>query len=142
MSDISLARELQERGIRDERVLAAIARLSRSNFVPAQVAHLAEGDFPLEIGHGQTIGQPYVVAFMSEALALRGSERVLEIGTGSGYQTAVLAGAVPGKSFLLRLSPRWRRRLERGLPHSRTFAFARATVTGVGQKRLRLMRSS
>ncbi|MBI3183811.1 MAG: protein-L-isoaspartate(D-aspartate) O-methyltransferase [Myxococcales bacterium] len=89
MGDSRLAEELRRRGIRDERVLAAIASLSRADFVRPQMAAFATGDFPLPIGHGQTISQPYVVAFMTQALALSGGERVLEVGTGSGYQTAV-----------------------------------------------------
>ena len=91
MGDIVLARDLRRAGIRDGRVLEAIASLNRAEFVPADVRHRAMEDGPLPIGHGQTISQPYVVALMSEALGLEGDERVLEIGTGSGYQTAVLA---------------------------------------------------
>ena len=66
-------------------------RIPRHQFVPSAKPEDAYGDFPLPIGHGQTISQPYIVAVMTEALALRGRERVLEVGTGSGYQTAVLA---------------------------------------------------
>jgi protein-L-isoaspartate(D-aspartate) O-methyltransferase len=91
MGDHSLAEFLERQGIRDRRVLEAIARLSRSEFVPESVRHAATQDTPLPIGHEQTISQPYVVALMSQALKLQGYERVLEIGTGSGYQTAVLA---------------------------------------------------
>lgn len=91
MADLMLADNLRERGIRDERVLRAIASLDRRLFVPREVASHASYDLALPIGHEQTISQPYVVAYMSEALGLRGDERVLEIGTGSGYQTAVLA---------------------------------------------------
>ena len=91
MADWELAEILRREGIQDRRVLAAIAALDRSRFVPLQSAGMASGNYPLPIGHGQTISQPYVVAFMSEALHLLGHERVLEIGTGSGYQTAVLA---------------------------------------------------
>ncbi|BDG06600.1 protein-L-isoaspartate(D-aspartate) O-methyltransferase [Anaeromyxobacter oryzae] len=88
---VALARRLAGQGIRDPRVLEAIARLDRGRFVPE--AHRAEADLdqPLPIGFGQTISQPFVVAFMTERLELSGDERVLEIGTGSGYQTAVLA---------------------------------------------------
>ncbi len=78
-------------GIRDERVLTAVARLPRQLFVPPPLRRDAEADRPLPIGHGQTISQPYIVAYMTEALRLTGSERVLEVGTGSGYQTALLA---------------------------------------------------
>src|SRR5947209_15666866 len=77
-------------GIRDARVLAAFGRVPRRFFVPEDVQDLAGGDHPLEIGFGQTISQPFVVAAMTEALELRGGERVLEVGTGSGYQTAIL----------------------------------------------------
>ncbi len=78
-------------GIRDERVLWAVSQVPRHLFVPAALGAEADADRPLPIGHGQTISQPYIVAFMTEQLALAGGERVLEIGTGSGYQTAVLA---------------------------------------------------
>jgi len=91
MGDEDLARELSARGITDQRVLEAIASLDRRLFVPSKERLLATMDQPLPIGHGQTISQPYVVAFMSQALAIQPGERVLEIGTGSGYQAAVLA---------------------------------------------------
>jgi protein-L-isoaspartate(D-aspartate) O-methyltransferase len=77
--------------VRDERVLAAMRRIPRHLFVPGESLSRAYANRPLPIGHGQTISQPAVVAVMTEALALRGSERVLEIGTGSGYQAAVLS---------------------------------------------------
>lgn len=83
--------QLVERGIRDERVLEAMRAVPRHIFVPADQRHLAYNDGPLPIGAGQTISQPYIVALMTELLHLRGGERVLEIGTGSGYQAAVLA---------------------------------------------------
>jgi len=82
---------LRSQGIRDERVLAAAAQLERASFVPEGLRREADEDRPLPIGHGQTISQPYVVAFMTEALGLEGGERVLEVGTGSGWQTALLA---------------------------------------------------
>ncbi|SES98161.1 protein-L-isoaspartate(D-aspartate) O-methyltransferase [Stigmatella erecta] len=91
MGDRILAEALAKKGIQDSRVLEAIARLDRAAFVPEPLRYAATEDSPLAIGHGQTISQPYIVALMSQALGLRGSERVLEIGTGSGYQTAVLA---------------------------------------------------
>lgn len=78
-------------GIRDRRVLDAIAEIDRARFVPPGLSAEAYDDRPLPIGCGQTISQPFVVAFMTEALGLEGGERVLEIGTGSGYQTALLA---------------------------------------------------
>ena len=86
-----VAAQLARRGIRDERVLDAMRRVPRHRFVPAEHQDEAYRDGPLPIGLDQTISQPFVVAFMTEALALDGSERVLEIGSGSGYQTAILA---------------------------------------------------
>jgi len=86
-----IERDLEARDIRDARVLAAMGRVPRERFVPAELAAQAYGDHPLPIGQGQTISQPYIVAFMTEQLRLRGDEKVLEIGTGSGYQAAVLA---------------------------------------------------
>jgi len=78
-------------GIKDEQVIEAMAWVSREFFVPLEVQYLAYEDRPLPIGFDQTISQPYIVALMTEALELSGNERVLEVGTGSGYQTAVLA---------------------------------------------------
>jgi len=83
--------QLERRGITDRRVLATMASLPREKFVPTAIAGLAYADRPWAIGYGQTISQPYIVAAMTEALRLEGTERVLEIGTGSGYQTAILA---------------------------------------------------
>ena len=77
--------------IKDKRVLAAMARIPRELFVPPESRHLAYEDGPLPIGSGQTISQPFIIALMTEALELTGSEKVLEVGTGSGYQTAILA---------------------------------------------------
>jgi protein-L-isoaspartate(D-aspartate) O-methyltransferase len=90
----ALAAFLRHSGIRDERVLAAFAEVPRRLFVPEPLQESAEGDHPLPIGYGQTISQPYVVAYMTERLRLAGDERVLEVGTGSGYQTAILARLV------------------------------------------------
>jgi protein-L-isoaspartate(D-aspartate) O-methyltransferase len=83
--------QIRGRDVRDARVLEALARVSRERFVPESARHEAYEDHPVPIGHGQTISQPYIVAFMTEALRLQPSHRVLEIGTGCGYQTAVLA---------------------------------------------------
>jgi protein-L-isoaspartate(D-aspartate) O-methyltransferase len=83
-------RQLAARGVRDPRVLDAMGRVPRHELVPPELRDEAYEDRPLPIGHGQTISQPYVVAAMSEALRLEGGERVLEVGTGSGYQAAVL----------------------------------------------------
>ncbi len=77
--------------IRDERVLAVMTRIPRERFVPPGEQDLAYEDIPLPIGLDQTISQPFIVALMTEALELTGSEKVLEVGTGSGYQTAILA---------------------------------------------------
>ena len=84
-------RQLRERGIHDERVLTAMERVPRELFVPEDVRRLAYEDAALPLGCGQTISQPYIVALIAQALALRGDERVLDVGTGSGYQAAVLA---------------------------------------------------
>ena len=83
--------QIQERGVADAPVLAAMRAVPRHLFVPDSLRHLAYEDRPLPIGHGQTISQPYIVAHMSEALEVRPEHRVLEIGTGSGYQAAVLS---------------------------------------------------
>lgn len=81
-------------GIKDERVLKAMAGTLRHEFVPEEERLKAYEDHPLPIGFGQTISQPYIVAFMTEALDLKATDRVLEIGTGSGYQAAVLSQLV------------------------------------------------
>ena len=86
-----VAQQLRRRDIVDERVLAAMATVPRHAFVPADLRAQAYADCALPIGRRQTISQPYIVALMVQLLALRGGERVLEIGTGSGYQTAVLS---------------------------------------------------
>jgi protein-L-isoaspartate(D-aspartate) O-methyltransferase len=83
--------QIIERGIKDPRVIEAMRKIPRHLFVPEALLGRAYGDTALPIGDGQTITQPYMVAYMSEALGLRGRERVLEVGTGSGYQAAVLA---------------------------------------------------
>jgi protein-L-isoaspartate(D-aspartate) O-methyltransferase len=82
--------QLRRRGIRDERVLEAMEEVPRHEFVEAQDVDHAYADHPLPIGRGQTISQPYIVAQMLQALELKGYERVLEVGTGSGYQAAIL----------------------------------------------------
>ncbi len=84
-------RHLSDRGVRDLRVLEAMNRVPRHLFVPAALQHRAYGDHALPIGENQTISQPYMVGLMSELLGLSENDKVLEIGTGSGYQTAVLA---------------------------------------------------
>ena len=99
LRDDMLTQQLMKRGIRDERVLQAMRDIPRHLFVPARHRPMAYEDMPLPIGHEQTISQPLMVAMMTEALRLHGRERVLEIGTGSGYQAAILsrlAGSQPG----------------------------------------------
>jgi len=83
--------QLRRRGIKDELVLKAMEKVPRHEFVPEEHKERAYGDFPVPIGYGQTISQPYVVAAMTEALRLKGNEKVLEVGAGSGYQAAILA---------------------------------------------------
>jgi protein-L-isoaspartate(D-aspartate) O-methyltransferase len=83
--------QIARRGLQDERLLEAFRRVPRHLFVPPPYRHLAYADSPLPIGYGQTISQPYIVALMLSVLHLRGHEKVLEIGTGSGYQAALLA---------------------------------------------------
>src|SRR5947199_1325701 len=86
--------QLKQRGIKDERVLAAMAKVLREEFVPMDARSDAYEDGPLPIGYDQTISQPYIVAFMTEQLRLKPSDHVLEIGSGSGYQAAILAELV------------------------------------------------
>jgi len=83
--------QIRSRGISDKKVLKAMSEVLRHCFVPEELASQAYADHPLPIGEGQTISQPYIVALMTESLKLKGSESVLEIGTGSGYQAAILA---------------------------------------------------
>jgi protein-L-isoaspartate(D-aspartate) O-methyltransferase len=91
---LMVEQQLRARGIRDERVLDAMARVPRHEFVPSEHRDEAYEDHPIAIGEGQTISQPFVVAAMLEALALRSEDVALEVGTGSGYETAVLAELV------------------------------------------------
>ena len=83
--------QLRRRGIRDERVLGAMRRVPRELFVPPEARRHAYDDAALALSHGQTISQPFIVALIAQALELDGDERVLDVGTGSGYQAAVLA---------------------------------------------------
>jgi protein-L-isoaspartate(D-aspartate) O-methyltransferase len=94
MKEEMVETQIRARGIKDERVLNAILRVDRHEFVPEKVRHLAYADRPLPIGEGQTISQPYIVALMTELLGLKKGDRVLEVGTGSGYQAAILAELV------------------------------------------------
>ena len=97
----SMEREKRElfnilrREIRDKRVLSAMEQVPRELFVPAEGRHIAYNDIPIPIGEGQTISQPYIVALMTSALELKGGEKVIEVGTGSGYQAAILSRLVP-----------------------------------------------
>jgi protein-L-isoaspartate(D-aspartate) O-methyltransferase len=100
-----IERDLMTRGIRDARVLEAMGSIERELFVPEKLRSLAYEDRPLSIGEGQTISQPYMVAFMTQLLSLKGTERVLEIGTGSGYQTAVL-GKLAAEVYSIEIIPK------------------------------------
>ena len=97
-------RQLRRRAIRDERVLAAMLEIPREQFVAAGDREDPCGDWPLQIGHGQTISQPYMTALMAEALELTGTETVLEIGAGSGYAAAVL-GALAARVVAIEIVP-------------------------------------
>lgn len=115
--------QIRARGVRDPRVLAAMAKVPRHHFVPEDLRARAYADEPLPIGEGQTISQPYIVAYMTEALGLKGGERVLEIGTGSGYQAAVVA-EIAGGVWTVELLEDLSRR-------------ARAVLDGLGYARVR-----
>ncbi len=115
MSQYALARnrmvetQLRARGVRDPEVLRALGRVPRHLFVDAALRDRAYGESALPIGHGQTISQPLMAALMTEALGLVGGEKVLEIGTGSGYQTAVLAEIADRVFTVERVAPLYRR---------------------------------
>jgi protein-L-isoaspartate(D-aspartate) O-methyltransferase len=89
-----VTKQIENRGIRDPRLLAAMRHVPRHEFVPEEYRESAYEDRPLGIGHGQTISQPYIVAFMTEQVAPKQSDRILEVGTGSGYQAAILSKLV------------------------------------------------
>lgn len=91
LREVMVREQIEARGVRDPRVLAAMRAVPRHRFVPGPLAGAAHADHPLPIGGGQTISQPYIVAAMAEALELTGDERVLEVGSGSGYMAAVLS---------------------------------------------------
>ncbi|UCB57364.1 MAG: protein-L-isoaspartate(D-aspartate) O-methyltransferase [Candidatus Omnitrophota bacterium] len=97
--------QLIRRGISDEKVLKAFREVPRHKFVPEKYLDSAYGDFPLPIGEGQTVSQPYMVALMTECLELSGKETVLEIGTGSGYQAAILAKVAGEVYSIERIAP-------------------------------------
>jgi protein-L-isoaspartate(D-aspartate) O-methyltransferase len=111
-----IERDLVGRGIKDRRVLEVMGALERELFVPDRLRSRAYEDRPLPIGSGQTISQPYLVAFMTELLGLQGSERVLEIGTGSGYQTAVL-GKLAAEVYSIEIIPTLSQRAKGLLEH-------------------------
>jgi protein-L-isoaspartate(D-aspartate) O-methyltransferase len=113
---MALVRDIEAQGVRDSATLDAMRRVPRHDFVLPHDHRLAYGDHPLPIGHGQTISQPYIVAYMTEVLRLRPGMKVLEVGTGSGYQAAVLAqigGAVRTIEIFKPLADRARARLRR-----------------------------
>jgi len=104
-SRLRMVREqIERRGVRDPAVLRAMSIVPRHRFVPDSMRHRAYEDGPLPIGEGQTISQPYIVAFMTEAIRPRPGDRVLEVGTGSGYQAAVLAALV-SRVFSIEIRP-------------------------------------
>ncbi len=101
----AMVRLIRQRGIEDERLLAAMRAVRRHRYIPDEFrSDRAYGDHPLPIGHGQTISQPYIVAYMTDVLKVQPGEKVLEIGTGSGYQAAVLA-AMDAKVYTIEIVP-------------------------------------
>ena len=114
--------QLEGRDIRDARVLDALLRVPRHLFVPESLRAQAYADSPLPIGHDQTISQPYIVAFMTQALDVQPTHRVLEIGTGSGYQAAVL-GLLASRVYTIEILPPLAER-------------ARSTLTGLGYRNI------
>ncbi len=104
--------QIEARGIKDKKVLAAMKKVKRHLFVPPGLRDLAYYDRPLPVGQGQTISQPYIVALMTELLLLKGDEKVLEIGTGSGYQAAILA-EIAGQVYTIEILPTLARGAER-----------------------------
>jgi protein-L-isoaspartate(D-aspartate) O-methyltransferase len=111
-----VAEQLRARGIRDERVLQAMARVPRHEFVPPDTVAVAYGDHPIAIAEGQTISQPYMVASMLEALELSPTDTVLEVGTGSGYQAALLA-ELAAEVFTIERFPSLAAKAQRILAH-------------------------
>ncbi|MGQ0645671.1 MAG: protein-L-isoaspartate(D-aspartate) O-methyltransferase [Elusimicrobiota bacterium] len=102
--DFMVRRQIESRGVRDARVLAALRTVPRHLFFPERSRRQAHSDRAVPIGYGQTISQPYIVAFMTELLGLTGGEKVLEVGTGSGYQSAVLS-LLAGRVFSVEVVP-------------------------------------
>jgi protein-L-isoaspartate(D-aspartate) O-methyltransferase len=121
--------QIEARGVKDERVLDAMLRVPRHMFVDKIYEHQAYNDYPLSVGHGQTISQPYMVAVMTELLELKVDDTVLEVGTGSGYQTAILALLCKMVYSIERLSPL----KERAREHLEKLGFTNvAYMTGDG----------
>jgi protein-L-isoaspartate(D-aspartate) O-methyltransferase len=125
LRDEMVTQQLMRRGIRDARVLQAMRHVPRQLFVPARHRAMAYEDMPLPIGHEQTISQPLMVAMMTEALRLHGHERVLEIGTGSGYQAAILSH-LAGVVFSIERIPE-------------LAAYARATLARMGMMNVHVL---
>ncbi len=119
-----VAKDIEARGVKDALVLKAMRKVKRHLFVEQSLWPRAYNDHPLPIGDGQTISQPYVVALMTEALALRGAERVLEVGTGSGYQAAILA-EIANEVFTIEIRPE-------------LYTKARETLRKLGYRNVRL----
>jgi len=112
-----VAGQIERRGVRDGRLLEAMRRVPRHLFVPDNQRPYAYEDRPLSIGHGQTISQPYIVALMTDLLHLTGNERVLEVGTGSGYQAAVL-GCLASQVHTLEIIPALAEAAKKALQHA------------------------
>jgi protein-L-isoaspartate(D-aspartate) O-methyltransferase len=140
---VMVEHQIAARGVTDPRVLAAMRQVPRHLFVPPDLAGRAYSDSPLPIGHQQTISQPYVVALMSQLADLQPGERVLEIGTGSGYHAAVLA-RLADHVFSIEIVPELADRARRTLAElgSTTSACAPATATVAGPRRRRSTPSS
>lgn len=107
-----VSHQIEGRGIKDAALLGVMRKVERHRFVPAALAHAAYADTPLPIGEGQTISQPYIVALMTELLQLDTKDKVLEIGTGSGYQAAILA-ELAGEVYSIEILPGLAERAER-----------------------------
>ena len=107
-------RQIRARDVKDKAVLEAMRRVPRHRFVPSQIAHRAYEDNPLPIGQGQTISQPYIVAYMTEAAEVSKNDKVLEIGTGSGYQAAVL-GELAREVYTIEIIPELAERAQKTL---------------------------
>ena len=138
--DRMVEEQLKARGLTDERLLAAFRKVPRHSFVPEEFQLQAYTDHPLPIGAGQTISQPYMVALMTSRLQLHGHERVLEIGSGSGYQTAILA-ELALEVFSVERLPELLRTGTETIFHLRTAAAATSSVS-ISKRRARSGRSS